>query len=64
MTTVPPPPVPSPRPRNAARALMPRHVQVLVALNSPGRVVVTILNRQVMACESRQWGRHDARAPT
>lgn len=58
MTTVPPPPVPPPA-RAMPTLLMPRHIQVLVALNSPGRVVVTILNRQVMACESRQWGRHE-----
>jgi hypothetical protein len=62
MATVPPHPVPPPA-RAMPTLLMPRHIQVLIALNSPGRVVVTILNRQVMVCESRQWGRHECASP-
>jgi hypothetical protein len=58
MLTIPLPPVPPPA-RAAPVLLMPRHVQVLVALNSPGRVVVTIEAKQVLICESRVWGRHE-----
>ena len=58
MLTIPLHPVPPPA-RAAPVILMPRHVQVLVALNSPGRVVVTIETKQVLICESRTWGRHE-----
>lgn len=58
MATVPPHPVPPPA-RAMPVLLMPRHIQVLVALNSPGRVIVTIESKQVLICESHVWGRHE-----
>ena len=58
MLTIPLPPVPPPA-LAAPVMLMPRHIQVLVAINSPGRVIVTIENKQVLICESRVWRRHE-----